>query len=206
MNESLTMKTVGFYYVGFRQECYFFEVLYMLRGVFFQCILGGPMMVTPEVPVGEHQKYSGAAITMGLLTIIFIFIHYLMVPYDNRAHNALNRMEASMLWALLTTSLGQALIQTLDTTEAFANSEGARYARNTIVCIVVIEMHLKFIYEIVRSLYFSFTNHDEHEAPLVIRAEGVETRKLSPGSKRLFARIITDVAKLQLRLGEAINF
>jgi hypothetical protein len=72
-----TRKVLGFFYVGFSPSCFFFEPIFMLRGVLFQLCSALAIMNAPAVPVGEQKLSNAAPIAMLALVSFCAFFQWI---------------------------------------------------------------------------------------------------------------------------------
>jgi len=208
LREGRIVRSLGFMYAGFEPSCYYFECVLMIRRILFPIAAAVPQSINmagglmaaneAEMSIVHSEALWDLGTVMGLLAlnVLFLALHMVLQPFDNRSYFILDRIEESSLWSCLSMSLSQAF--------SVASSSGQVVA--SVCCFIVLVINLRFLVLLAWGLGLRkwaqryATQHDYHfmKPPMVIVEEtGLTFRNIKDNAiaKQSLASIFSDVAE-----------
>jgi hypothetical protein len=107
------LRKFGFLYVGFESNCYYQEMIYMMRKVLFLICESFSWMSTPQ-----------RTVILLVMTCANLGMHLTYSPYDNRAYFGLDKLETNTSACLVLLLVGRLMQIVLETIQASENNPG----------------------------------------------------------------------------------
>lgn len=186
------LEAIGFLYNGFEPQVYYFEAVIMIRKVLF--------VICSIIPGLDDD---GRVTVMLFVAIIFLAVNNTCEPWDDRAYNLLDRIEAASLRAIILLLLARLVQAVTDTSYRF-REESVREKRDIVLQVLVLSQHFWVLCLIFWGLM------RERVRPYLVRmglAGSVETVDLDMAATLDATRIShADRNVLVMIYGDAVDF
>lgn len=216
-----TIRRLGYFYIGFRPQCCFFEVFFMLRKLIFIVLPVMPLFSSYSV----ETRHQASVCILLVLTIVCMWFHFEYQPYDFRSNGLHNAIEKWMLFAAFITVATQAFITATDPADAFTSSNTISSIdririRNAGAFYLVLGAHLWYMFLSVWVLVRQYLCDVTFVRNLVDRLPGnffavqqvrfikggINTSEMSTRSAHMLAEICGDVCDAYLKNSKFFNF
>jgi len=198
--EPRVIRMLGFLYKGFEPRFYYFECVFMLRKVLFQaCVL---MPGLGAVSTFTHSAIQSCCLLM--MSIMFLGLHLMCKPYDNRDLQLFDRAEMAMLWATVVSCLMKTWQFVTMYAWAFDMSENYTKARDLVCLLVVMAFHFRFYFVCVWAFIGKpVTEHKRckclapRQTVTVLKDQmGLDTKDLDAAHKEFLLQTLQELSSL----------
>lgn len=216
LQERKTINVLGFLYSGFEPQYYYFEVVFMLRKVLYQVVVLLPGLATQD----EETNKLIHSMALLVLAVIFLGVHLICEPFDNRSYFALDKIEHASLWAMLVTMLVQTWLLMSNESFIFSQEKGTQQARDIrdfLCTAVVVFFHLRFfcvtIYMLTRRNLSELLRREAtgnvpailDYGDVIIKADGLELTQLSYQARKGFLIMFGELAQMLSETEDSVS-